>query len=202
MELEEEGLCLPCFGNLKKFRLASHEERIRVSLTYGNEGWAFFRYEEGVKEVLHKIKFEGRRNLIRLLTREAGSFLETWPRLRNYDYVVPIPLDSARRLEREFNQSGLIAGQIGKATGLELRERTLSKRYPTPPQSLLGREGRKLNLNGAFQVNSPRQVRGKSVLLVDDIFTTGSTFEEAAKALKAAGADRVGYLALARAFGN
>jgi ComF family protein len=203
LELEERGLCGPCFSALQKLRLEPSEERIRIPLSHGQEGWALFRYDGGVKEVLHKIKFERRRDLIPLFTEEMTAFLaRRRPRVDAYDLVVPIPLDPERRLEREFNQSSLIAQIVSRITGLTVPRNVLKKRHSTPPQTLLGREGRQLNLREVFRVTRPALVRGKSVLLVDDIFTTGSTFEEAAKTLQAAGAERVGYFALARAFLN
>jgi len=111
---------------------------------------------------------------------------------------VPIPLDPVRRLERQFNQSAVLAQQIRQITGLPVRSKWLSKKRSTSPQSELGREARSLNLHQVFRVSPFGRVENRSVLLVDDIFTTGATFEEAAKALKKEGASRIAYLALAR----
>ncbi len=202
LELEERGLCLPCLGNFEKLRLSPSEEKIRISLAHGDEGWALFRYEDSVKEVLHKIKFEGRRDLIRLFANEMALFLKRRPALAAYDTLVPIPLDPTRRLEREFNQSGLIAQMIQKLTGIGLEPGLLTKKRFTPPQSLLGREARLLNLSDIFRACHKKRVNGRSILLVDDIFTTGATLEEAGKTVKRAGARRIGYLSLARAFIN
>ena len=80
-----------------------------------------------------------------------------------------------------------------------LEPRILAKKFSTPPQSLLGKEARRSNLQGVFHVRRPHKIRNRSILLMDDIFTTGATLEEAAKTLKNAGASRVGYLTLARA---
>jgi len=201
LELQESGLCVPCRGALEALRLLPSEERIRLSFRYGHEGWALFRYDGVVKEIFHKIKFEKRRDLLRVFSNEISRFLARRPRLAEYDCIVAVPLDLGRRLEREFNQSQMIATKVQEILGVK-REKSLVKKRSTPPQSLLGREERRLNLSGVFSVSLPRRMRGKSVLLVDDIFTTGATLEEAAKTLKAAGAGRVGYFVLARAFGN
>lgn len=204
LELEEQSLCLSCLSQVQKLKLLPSEERIRVSLEYGDEGWALFRYEDQVKDLLHQIKFERRRRLLQVFTKDLILFLARRPQLASYDRIIPVPLDRRRRAEREFNQSGILARTIcgilkNQTSSLpRLDERTLAKRRPTPPQSLLGREARKINLSQVFRIRNPKRIQGQSVLLVDDIFTTGSTLEEAAKTLKRDGALRVGYLALAR----
>lgn len=195
--MEERGFCLSCRTELRRCRLLPSQERIRTPLTWGDEGWAIFRYEGLVKEVFHKVKFERRRDLLELFREDTALFLSRRPGLSSYEEMVAIPLDAQRRLEREFNQSGLIAGRIARTLGFKINKIRLKKRT-TLPQSLLGRDERKLNLYRAFRVANPGEVQGKSVLLVDDIFTTGATLEEAAKTLKQAGASRVGYLVLAR----
>mgnify|MGYP001607848195 CR=1 FL=1 len=126
-----------------------------------------------------------------------NAFLARRPHLASYDCVIAVPLDSRRRLEREFNQSEILAAMARKTLG-KRSAGAVFKKCPTVPQSLLGREARKLNLDRAFRIPHPRQVRGRSVLLVDDIFTTGATLQEAAGALKGAGVSRVGFLVIAR----
>lgn len=208
LELEENELCTSCQGQIGKTKLAPSEERIRIPFSEGEEGWALYRYEGAVKEVLHQIKFGRRRRLLQVFRKEFGPFLARRLKLTSYDHLISIPMDPRRRLEREFNQSDLLAKEmdcqfrISGISGPRLLRGGLFKRHSTPPQSLLGRVGRTLNLHRAFWIPFPSRIRGRAILLVDDIFTTGATFEEAAKTLKAAGASRVGYLALARAFLN
>lgn len=186
---------------MEKFKLLPSEERIRLNFAWGDEGWALFRYEGAVKEIFHQIKFERRRDLVRLFTSPLAQMASRRPQLAGYDRIVGIPLDSQRRLEREFNQSGLLAGILGEILGKK-PGRALLKKSPTPPQSLLGREERRWNLDRAFRISRPEDVAGESVLLIDDIFTTGTTLEQAARTLKEAGARHVGYLVVARALLN
>ncbi len=202
LELKERGLCSPCKAGLDHCRFQAHEEKIRTSLPHTDEGWSLFRYEERVKDLFHQIKFKRRRDLLHLFNEPLHHFLAGHSELERLDGVIPVPLDAGRRLEREFNQSGLLADKISKITGVTVRRNVLLKRRSTPAQSLLGREGREINLKGAFRVSNPHRIRGRWVLLVDDIFTTGATVEEAARTLREAGAARVSYLALARALGR
>ena len=199
LALEERGLCEGCLKKLSDLKFQPSEEKIRIHLSTGSEGWALFHYEGLVKEVLHKIKFEGRRDLLQIFYREIESFLARRSHLASYDSVLPVPIDFHRRLEREFNQSGLLANKIHEILGKpRLLKRVLARRRSLLPQSLLGREARRINISHAFRMIDQRSVKNQSVLLVDDIFTTGATLGEVAKILKAAGASRVGYLVLAR----
>ena len=201
LELEERGICSLCWVNFQKFRLSPSEERIRVSLKHADEAWALFHYEGIIKDLLHKIKFDKRRDLLKIFAADILQFLTQRSHFATYDRVVPIPLDFRRRLQREFNQSSLIVREIHKVLRIK-RGRYLIKKFSTPAQSLLGRKERRLNVDRVFHVMNPRQVKDKSILLVDDIFTTGATLEEAGKTLKEAGASRVGYFVLARTQGR
>ena len=203
LALEERGLCETCLKNLNPLKLEPSEEKIRIPLSNAKEGWAIFRYEGLVKDLLHKVKFERRRELLRIFYPQIAYFLSRRAEFTSYDCIIPVPLDPQRRLEREFNQSDLIAQQVHRLLGIpHLLKRTIRKRHSMLPQSLLGREARRMNVGHAFRVLHPQNIRGRSILLVDDIFTTGATIEEVSKILRAAGAARVGYLTLARTMAN
>lgn len=204
LALEERGLCEVCLGSLRPLKLEPSEEKIRLTFSSESEGWALFRYEGLVKEVLRKVKFEGRRDLLGVFYPEMDRFVSRRTQLASYECILPIPLDPRRHLEREFNQSGLLAKKIHSLLGgtPRLLKRTLARRRSPLPQSLLGREARRSNVDHAFRVLDGRSVRNRSILLVDDIVTTGATLDEVSKMLKAAGASRVGYLTLARTMAN
>lgn len=199
--LNERGLCGPCKRNVQKCKLAASEERIRVSSSSAAEGWTLFRYEDSVKDLFHHIKFQKRRDLIRLFDEDLSDFLDRRrTELSSYDLLIPIPLDHRRRVEREYNQSALLAEKIAQILKVKFEPGRLVKKRSTSSQSLLGREARRMNLSGVFKVSRPDGLPGRTVLLVDDIFTTGATLEEAKRTLKAAGVSRVGCLTLARTF--
>ncbi|MBI4115878.1 MAG: ComF family protein [Candidatus Omnitrophica bacterium] len=198
LELDEQNLCAPCRLQVTRLKFRPSQEKIRISLCHGDEGWALFPYQDLVKEILHKIKFGRERALLEIFADEISSFMERRSHLAGYDLIIPIPIDLKRRLDRQFNQSGLLAKKIHQISGLLLESNVLLKRGGASPQSLLGREGRLINISQAFRLRHANRMKGKSILLVDDIFTTGATMEEAARTLKEHGANRVGYLALAR----
>jgi len=116
------------------------------------------------------------------------------------DLIVPVPLHRRRLLARRFNQSQLLAANIAKNMGRRCDPFMLNRSRATPSQGTLTRKGRVRNVQGAFKVPAAkcRLLKGQSVLLVDDVLTTGATASACARALKKAGAASVGVLAFAR----
>ncbi len=114
------------------------------------------------------------------------------------DRVVPIPLHPARLRLREFNQSLLLARAIAKRLGLPYSIDAMARIRETPPQVGLSRKERAANMKGVFAVTRINEIAGARILLVDDVYTTGATLREGAKALMATGAKAVTVVAVAR----
>lgn len=120
--------------------------------------------------------------------------------------IVPVPLHPSRRRERGFNQSELLAVGLARALGRQragaapqVAKDCLRRKRATPPQTGLSVAARRENLRGAFEVIKPDAIRGRSIVLVDDVMTTGATLSACARALKHAGAAQVMGFTLARA---
>ena len=121
--------------------------------------------------------------------------------LRGFETVVPVPLHPRRLREREFNQSALVSPAVAAATGGRHAPFVLERVLDTTPQASFPKKGdRRKNVRGAFRVSPSRrgEVRGRDILVFDDIFTTGATVDECSKALLKAGAKRVGALTVFR----
>jgi ComF family protein len=114
------------------------------------------------------------------------------------DAVVPVPLHWIRRRGRGYDQALLLAKDFSRRVGVPVEEGVLRRRRATKPQTELGRDERRENVRDAFEARRPEAVKGRTILLVDDVCTTGATIEACARALKAAGAKRVGALTAAR----
>ncbi|HBG82162.1 TPA: ComF family protein [candidate division CPR2 bacterium] len=159
-------------------------------------------YREGpARDLIVNLKFKGKKEIAGLMgTMVAEKMLQSW-RVRPFrgsnpfkDYVlVPVPLDKRRKNERGFNQSELLARELGRSLGLEVRK-ILGKRLRAP-QMGLNRKERQQNLKGAFYgISKPP----KKVLLVDDVLTTGATVKECTRVLKENGAREVAVAVFAR----
>jgi ComF family protein len=115
------------------------------------------------------------------------------------DAIVPAPHQWARRWIRGFNQADLLAREVSRRTGIPLDRRLLRTRS-TPPQAGLSAAERRRNVQGAFAAaDGKTAIRGKNLIVVDDVMTTGATLEACARVLKRAGAARVAALTVARA---
>jgi len=156
---------------------------------------AAWSYQPPLDETVMALKFRRLDYLGTQLGRAlAGLFAGE---LDDRELVVPVPLYWSRRLRRGFNQAELLARPLAQALGVPL-VKTLRRRRATAHQSRLSSHDRGRNLAGAFAVHRPRSCRGRHVLLVDDVTTTGATLTAAAQALRDAGAESVVALAAAR----
>lgn len=151
-------------------------------------------YDGALRKLIHLFKFEG----VRPLARPLGGFLaQALPRERRFDVIVPMPLHWRRRWRRGFNQSELLAREIGRRWNIPVRKLVRRKRATAPQAGLTSAQRRK-NVQGAFEAARGANLRGMSVLLIDDVLTTGATAGACARALKRAGAAHISLLALAR----
>ncbi len=116
------------------------------------------------------------------------------------DVIIPVPLSNRRRFERGFNQAEVIAAIVGKAGGIPVDNASLLRTLHTPiHRALMDNKARDMSVRKAFQIGRPRLITQKKVLLVDDVFTSGSTANHCARLLKKSGAAAVNVLTLARA---
>ena len=114
--------------------------------------------------------------------------------------IVPVPLSRKRLLERGFNQAAVLAQNLAAHTKIELDEKSLARTIHTPMhRAAMDRKARELTVKNAFEVRRPKLIEGENILLIDDVFTSGATVSNCAKALKKKGARKVYVLTVARA---
>jgi len=179
---ENKGLCDSCLS------------KIETNLS----GTAACRYEGVLKEVLRLFKYKNALSLLNAFSRLLAEFIDRNIDMKNIDLIIPVPLHPVKLRERGFNQARLLAQPIAKRYNVPISVSNLIKVRYTKPQSFLNRTQRLRNLNGAFSVKKRASLKGKRILLIDDVYTTGTTVAKASYALKRAGAEDVKALTLAR----
>lgn len=165
---------------------------------------AYGSYESGLRELIHLLKYGGVRpaaNVLgRMLAEAIGGLEGDFP--PEGVAVVPVPLHRKRLRQRGFNQAELIARaamkNMRRGDHLLLRPEALARTRETESQIGLTSHQRRANLRGAFAVAEPETVKGREVLVVDDVYTTGATVSECARVLRRAGATRVWVATVAR----
>jgi ComF family protein len=159
---------------------------------------AAFRYDDHSRKLILDLKYRDRTFLAPALARllfQAGQEL-----FQAVDVIVPVPLHRWRLVRRRFNQSALLAAELGKLSGKTVFADTLLRHRATRRQGGLNRNARRRNVRGAFRIRpaARRQIEGRMVLLIDDVMTTGATVDATARCLLRSGAANVDVLTLAR----
>jgi len=198
--------CILCGDRLPPATLLMGDGRCwtcRDSAPEFDRALSFGEYLAGLRGLIHLLKYEGvtpvaaplGRMLARTMTELAGS-ADAAP------LVIPVPLHKSRRRSRGFNQAELLARAAVRHLPLKLEvlNGALVRQRDTVSQVGLSREERIQNVRDAFRVAQPSRVKGRDILLVDDVMTTGTTLSECARVLKRAGAQRVWAATVARAF--
>ena len=157
--------------------------------------WSLFPYQAPLREAIILFKYRGKRSLTKPFLQAMIPVLPTLPPL---DALIPVPLHAERLREREYNQSLLLAHGLSRHLKIPLLLSCLQRIRPTPPQTSLSKKKRLTNLHRAFAVNDATRITDQRILLIDDVFTTGTTLHECAKTLRKAGAGPIYGLTLAR----
>lgn len=158
---------------------------------------SFGIYKGTLRDAVHLLKFHGKRRLSGPLS--VMLFSMEMPRARA---IVPVPLHKKRLRSREFNQSALLARHLSRHTGLPPLYNALVKVRDTSPQVGLRAKERRRNLKNAFKVTDKEAIRGKDLILVDDVFTTGATVRECSRQLRKEGAGNIYAVLLAHSRGD
>jgi competence protein ComFC len=166
-----------------------------------NNGISIAIYEDPLGKLIRNLKFNreiGVADFLAELVVKRAKVDTQLLKLFNCDLIHPIPLAKPRAANRGFNQSALIAKLLAKQYGIEYCDDSVVRVRDTRSMIGLGYTERLSNIRNAFEVRKPEQIEAKSVLLVDDVMTTGATIEECARTLKMAGSGKVTFLAIAR----
>ncbi|MDR4507291.1 MAG: ComF family protein [Candidatus Brocadiaceae bacterium] len=159
-------------------------------------------YDGAIKTMIHKFKYSRQKHLSSVLDKIVRTQEKLEERIPNIDVIIPVPLYWLKKLHRGFNQSELLAFGIQKHFLKPIETKILCRIKNTASQTQLSKRQRRINIHNAFLVKYPKLVRGKNILLVDDVLTTGITASECSRKLKEAGAKSIVLLVLAVAGHN
>ncbi len=151
-----------------------------------------------IRALVHAFKYADQSFLADFLADIMYKYWADYEELKETQLIIPVALHAKKEKSRGYNQATLLATALGKKLALPVDSQILKRVRNTPSQTTLGREGRLKNMSGAFECVGQEQVKGKIIVLVDDVATTGATLEGCAQALKKAGAKKILAYTLAR----
>jgi ComF family protein len=180
------------FGELNNFKCKTCRERGSKDF---DSLYATVVYEGAAEDAVKRLKFHRKKPLAKLMGEEMVEFARNEMELEQYELVQAVPLHPIRKRERGYNQAELLAAQLANHCATLQLANSLQRIRPTRVQSRISDPKlRRTNMAGAFAVNPSINLNDKTVLLIDDVVTTGGTVSECAKALKRAGAAKVDVL--------
>ncbi len=189
-----EPLCMKCGKSLRDDALEYCGDCKNSAHIY-TRGRALYEYDT-VKEAIYRLKYEGRREYADFFGKDLAGKLGKEMRSWKADAIIPVPLHKDREKQRGYNQAKLLANALGRELGIPVKGNFIIRRRATLAQKQLNGKERQNNLKNAFKIGQ-NDVKLKTVIVVDDIYTTGATMDEVARCLKSAGVGEVYCVSLA-----
>ena len=157
-----------------------------------------FKYEGIVRRSILRYKFQDKSYLYKTFVNFLLKNEKFFEIIKSYDTIIPVPISKKRQKERGYNQSSLLAKEIAKNTGINLDNKCLFKRKNIIEQSKLNKQERMKNVQDVYELRNSKKLRNQTIILLDDIYTTGSTVNECCKILKTASPNKIVVLTIAK----
>ena len=204
-KFNDDFLCPKCqkiLENEAVFGIDKYEKiKIEKNLQerkYFNEHLYIFEYEGIIRRIILKYKFEDKAYLYKTFVNFLLKNKNFFEFIKKYDTIIPVPISRKRRALRGYNQSELIVKEIANFTNLKEESDCLFKIKNVIEQSKLNKEERQKNIQGVYELRNKEKLYKKKILLVDDIYTTGSTVNECSKVLRGANPKQIGIFTIAK----
>ena len=199
-KINKYSLCSKCNIKLKKefsFTIDNYNNDLSKNFT---EHCYFFKYENLIREQIIALKFREKPYIYKSISYFLKNNKKSFEYLEKYDIIIVVPISKKRKKERGYNQSVLMVKELSNIIDARLYTNILYKMKNTVPQSSLNKKQREENVKGIYEAYNCNKIRNKKILLMDDIFTTGSTVNECANILIQNGIDRkqIGVLTIAK----
>ncbi len=155
-------------------------------------------YQDVMIKIIYEYKFNNKVYISKFLGKKLSTLIKNEDDYKNIEIIISVPMYKNKERRRGYNQSYLLAKEIAKDLKLKLIKNILIKIKDTEPQSKKPMRERRQNIRGSFFVKDPMKIKGKEILLIDDVFTTGSTVNECSRILRQAGAKKIYVATIAR----
>lgn len=194
----KENLCNECEEKIQPKLLCNIDDYKNDDTKYFSKHLYLFKYDE-IRNKILDYKFNDKAYLYKTFSKIIIKNEKICGFLKKYDIIIPVPIHKKRRKARGYNQSELIVKEIAKKIDdIRLENNVLLKVQNTKPQSTLNKLERNENAKNAYMIKNADKIKNKSVLVFDDIFTTGNTVNECSRLLKLSGAKDIGIITLAK----
>lgn len=187
-KIGEGYICSKCYKEIEKYLYKNQREDIFYLL----------KYEGLIREKMIQYKFNDKPYLSKMFCEIFIKHENACEIPKKYDIIVPVPMHKKKKRLRGYNQSELIARGLGNYFKIQVEEKVLIKQRNTPMQSSLGKQERIKNVQNVYKVQYMEKIKGKNVLLIDDIYTTGATIKECKKVLQLADVKKIGVVIVAK----
>ena len=196
-KLDKNSLCNKCKIRIQKNAICKIED-YRETTSFFDEHLYLFQYDGEIRNAILNFKFNEQTYIYKTFLEILKNNEKICTQIKKYDIIMPIPISKKRFKQRGYNQSALIARNLAKTLNIDYKENVLVKIKNNKPQSELGQHERSANVKDVYKLKETKKVYKKNILLIDDIYTTGSTANECAKILKENNANIVGIFTLAK----
>ena len=205
----EQFICSNCSKSLKFLKnicpicgAPKTKDKCRVCQTNEflfDKARSVFMFNKVVQNIIHEFKYNEMTRITKFFGKLSQEYIERFQPFKNIDYIIPVPLHKVKKRSRGFNQAEYLTRAISKKMNWKHLPKLIKRNKFTQTQTKLNKEQRKKNVLFAFKINPKYAIKGKNILLVDDVFTTGATANSIAAALKEKQVNMVYVLTIARA---
>lgn len=189
---DSPGLCDSCWDDIEIWDSELHEVDFEHEF---DQIVILYQFNDCIRSLIHALKYRGKTLPGQIFGKALGQRIAG--AVEPDAVIVPVPLHSAKKRARGYNQSEIIARATGRVSGLQVMGNALKRVRATPTQTQLGVLEREYNVQGAFRVRHPASIEGRKIFLIDDVITTGATLNACVLALRSAGAQCVSVGAVA-----
>lgn len=192
------SLCKSCELKLNKYALNCIKDYRKDNSKHFDFLYSSLKYENIVREKIISYKFGEAAYLYKTFAKIIIKKAKIYRFLQTYDIIIAVPMYKTKKNVRGYNQSELIAKEIANKLNIEFKNNILIKTKNTKVQSTLSKNKRQENVKNVFDVKNKNEIKNKKIILIDDIYTTGSTVNECARVLKKAGAGEIFVITIAK----